>query len=127
MRKEALSSSRAPQPAGTYSQAIRWGPLLFTAGIGPVDPLTGRIVGTSIEEQTERVMQSLSLLLDDHGLTLDDALKVTVHLQNLARDFPGFDAVYRRFFSMPYPVRTTVGSQLNAILVEVDCICGYRT
>ncbi len=124
--KELKTSLRAPQPSGSYSQGIRWDNLLFTAGMGPTDPSTGRISGNSIEEQTEQVLLNLQALLEDQGLTLNDVLKATVHLSDL-NDFTGFDRVYRRFFSPPYPVRTTVGSQLMGILVEIDFVCAYKS
>lgn len=80
-------------------------------------------MGATIDVQTRRVLQSLHALLEDNGLSFNDVLKVTVHLQDLDRDFAGFDAVYREFFSPPYPVRTTVGSRLANILVEIDLMC----
>jgi reactive intermediate/imine deaminase len=124
--RRALRSTKAPGPKGAYSQAIQWGRLVFTAGLGPIHPETESVVGTTIEEQTRQVLKNLSGLLSDNGMTFNDVLKVTVHLQNLSRDFAGFDVSYREFFHEPYPVRTTVGSQLNGILVEIDLVCGMR-
>ena len=63
----------------------------------------------------------MQAVLAQHGATLDDALKVTVHLSDLA-NFDEFNTAYREFFSEPYPVRTTVGSQLANILVEIDLV-----
>lgn len=123
MEKSVKSSLRAAQPGGAYSQGIAWGGLFITAGMGPTDPITGEVVGATIDVQTRRVLQSLHALLEDNGLSFNDVLKVTVHLQDLDRDFAGFDAVYREFFSPPYPVRTTVGSRLANILVEIDLMC----
>ncbi|ASK66132.1 reactive intermediate/imine deaminase [Brachybacterium avium] len=122
--KEALRTDRAPQPAGPYSQAIVSGDLLFTAGFGPQDPATGEIPA-SVAEQTRQVLRNLQAVLAEHGATLDDALKTTVHLADLT-DFQEFNEAYREFFSAPFPARTTVGSQLAGILVEIDLVARVR-
>ena len=121
MRK-AVTSESAPPPGGSYSQAISTGALFFTAGMGPVDPATGLTVGESIEEQTAQVLDNLEAILAADGLSFADVVKVTTHLQELHRDFAGYDAVYRSRFVQPFPVRTTVGSQLMNILVEIDVV-----
>lgn len=118
--KQAIQTSDAPQPAGPYSQGIVSGDLLFTAGFGPQDPATGE-VPESVGEQTRQVLRNVAAVLAQHGATLDDALKTTVHLADLA-DFDEFNTAYREFFSEPFPVRTTVGSQLANILVEIDVV-----
>lgn len=118
--KEALRTDSAPQPAGPYSQAIVSGDLLFTAGFGPQDPATGE-VADSVAEQTRQVLRNLEAVLAERGATLDDALKATVHLADLA-DAPEFNEAYREFFTEPFPVRTTVGSELANILVEIDLV-----
>ncbi|MGZ0068115.1 RidA family protein [Microbacterium arborescens] len=118
--KKAIRTADAPQPAGPYSQGIVSGDLLFTAGFGPQDPVTGE-KPESVGDQTRQVLRNLQAVLAQHGATLDDALKVTVHLADLA-DFDEFNVAYREFFSEPFPVRTTVGSQLADILVEIDLV-----
>ncbi|MEI7778387.1 MAG: Rid family hydrolase [Actinomycetes bacterium] len=122
MGKIAIESVDAPKPGGAYSQGIVAGPLVFTAGMGPNDAASGSIVGTTIEAQTEKTLQNLEAILGCRGLGRDAVVKVTVHLQNLDRDFAGFDSAYRAFFREPFPVRTTVGSDLDGILIEIDCI-----
>lgn len=124
-RKEALRTADAPQPAGPYSQAIVSGDLLFTAGFGPQDPATGG-VAQSVGEQTRQVLRNLQAVLAERGATLDDALKTTVHLADLA-DFQEFNEAYREFFTEPFPVRTTVGSQLANILVEIDLVARLKS
>jgi len=119
--KEAVRTENAPRPAGAYSQGVAAAGLLFTAGFGPQDPVTGAVAGT-VEEQTAQVLRNVAAVLAARGLTTDDVLKVTVHLQHLRRDFAAYDAVYRQFFAEPYPVRTTVGSGLMDILVEIDVV-----
>ncbi|MGC4945680.1 RidA family protein [Streptomyces sp. DT224] len=123
--RRAVTTAGAPAPIGGYSQGIAAGPYLFTSGFGPQDPATGALADT-IEEQTRQVLANVSALLAADGLTLDDVVKATVHLQDVHRDFAGFDRVYREHFSAPRPVRTTVGSQLMGILVEIDVVALRR-
>lgn len=121
MAKQAVRTDSAPRPVGPYSQAVRSGDLVFVAGQGPLDPATGTVVGQSIEEQTARVMDNIKAILAAAGCAMDDVLKSTVHLANLA-DFSRFNAVYGSYFAEPFPARTTVGSTLPNILVEIDVV-----
>ena len=118
--KEAVRTSAAPRPAGPYSQAIRAGDLVFVAGQRPQDPVTGQMTD-GIGAQTGQVLQNVRSVLEAAGCTLADVVKVNVYLADL-RDFDTFNAVYREFFSEPYPARTTVGSALRGMLVEIDVI-----
>ena len=123
--KTAIVTTNAPQPAGPYSQGIVSGDLLYTAGFGPQDPANGNAVSPDVKEQTRQVLRNIQAVLAEHGAALDDVLKSTVHLADLA-DFAAFDEAYAEFFSEPYPVRTTVGSQLANILVEIDVVARVR-
>ncbi len=122
MAKYVIQTKKGAVPQGAYSQGWRAGDFIFVTGTGPVDA-AGKLVGESIEEQTEQVIHNLeSVLAADHA-TLADVVKVTVHLSDTAL-FARYNAVYARRFSAPYPVRTTVGSdlrQLPGMLIEVDC------
>jgi 2-iminobutanoate/2-iminopropanoate deaminase len=120
MTKSAIRTARAPQPAGPYSQGIIANGFLYTAGLGPQDPDTGE-VSDSVADQTRQALRNVSAVLAEHGLALDDCVKTTVHLADLA-DFTEFNGAYEEFFTEPYPVRTTVGSQLANILVEIDVV-----
>ena len=121
MTKTQVTTSGSPRPAGPYSQGIVAGGFLFTAGVGPQDPVTGeKAVG--VGDQTRQVLRSLSAVLEAAGATMDDVVKVTAHLQDLKSDFAEFNKAYSEFFTAPYPVRTTVGSTLNDILVEIDFV-----
>ena len=119
--KQAVRTNGAPRPAGAYSQGVAAAGLLFTAGFGPQDPVTGEVAAT-VEEQTAQVLRNVRAVLAARGLSMADVVKVTAHLQHLRRDFAAYDAVYRGFFTEPYPVRTTVGSDLMDILVEIDVV-----
>jgi 2-iminobutanoate/2-iminopropanoate deaminase len=122
-----ITTSDAPQPSGSYSQGVVANGFLYTAGFGPLDPASGSVVGDSIEEQTGLTLRNIGAVLREVGLDYSDVVKVTVHLQHLDRDFAGFDATYRRTFSAPLPVRTTVGSTLAGILVEIDVVAALRS
>lgn len=125
MSKKAIHTDRAPVPAGAYSQGVVAGGFLYTAGFGPQHPRTGA-VAPSVGEQTAQVLANVSAVLAEHELTLDDVIRATVHLENLRADFSEFDAVYEEHFTAPYPVRTTVGSNLANILVEIDVVAKLR-
>ena len=120
MAKTAVHTSNAPQPAGPYSQGIEANGFFYTAGFGPQDPATSAVADT-VAEQTRQVLRNVRAVLAERGLSMDDCVKTTVHLADLA-DFAEFNEAYAEFFSQPYPVRTTVGSQLANILVEIDVV-----
>ncbi|EFG65780.1 RidA family protein [Streptomyces sp. SPB074] len=126
--RRALRTDAAPPPAGAYSQGLAAGPYVYTSGLGPQDPASGE-VPEGIGAQTAQVLANLAAVLAADGLSLADVVKSTVHLQHLRRDFAGFDAAYRAAFAPaggPLPVRTTVGSDLMDILVEIDVVALRR-
>ncbi len=124
MPKYVIQTKRGAAPQGAYSQGWRAGDFIFVTGTGPVDAKTGKLSGESIEEQTDLVISNMeSVLAADHA-SLADVIKVTVHLSDSSL-FARYNAVYARRFSTPYPVRTTVGSDLRSLpgmLIEADCI-----
>lgn len=126
MPMRRLQVEGAPAPGGAYSQAIEANGFLYTAGFGPIDPQTGDIVGDEVGEQTRQVMRNIGAVLQAAGLGFDDVVKATVHLADVARDFAGFNAAYAEFFTDGFPVRTTVGSTLPRILVEIDVVAALR-
>nr|WP_317259504.1 Rid family hydrolase [Streptomyces sp. NEAU-383] len=125
-RRQVISTQAAPQPVGAYSQAIVAGGFLHTSGLGPHDPVTGRVAGRTIKEQTEQTMRNLAAVLNAHGLDFSDVVRATVHLQHLNRDFDEFNSVYERHLTPPYPVRTTVGADLANVLLEIDMMAVLR-
>jgi 2-iminobutanoate/2-iminopropanoate deaminase len=110
-----------PAPAGAYSPVRELGGTVWTAGFGPQDGVTG-VVPEGITAQTNQVLRNVRAALASRGLGLEDVVKVTTHLQHLKRDFAAYDAAYATWFAEPFPVRTTVGSDLMDILVEIDVI-----
>ncbi|WP_219464007.1 RidA family protein [Nonomuraea rhizosphaerae] len=121
MKKE-LRTTEGAAPVGAYSQGLVVGDFVYTSGMGPLHPETGEVVGDDVAAQTHQVMRNLGAILAAHGLGFDDVIKATVHLQHVKRDFAAYNEVYKSYFSRPFPVRTTVGSDLLDILVEIDFV-----
>ena len=124
MAKYEIQSTRGAPPQGAYSQGWRAGDFIFVTGTGPVDPVSGKLVGDTIEQQTEQTIDNLVAILEADGASLRDVVKVTVHLSDTSL-FARYNAVYAKRFTKPYPVRSTVGSDLGhspGMLIEVDCV-----
>jgi 2-iminobutanoate/2-iminopropanoate deaminase len=121
--QKKVTVADAPTPGGHYSQGIAAGPFVFVAGQGPLDVTTGA-VPEGITAQTNQVLRNLEVILRGAGCSLANVVKVTAHLADL-NDFDDFNAAYSQYFPEPFPVRTTVGSVLKGILVEIDVIA-YR-
>jgi 2-iminobutanoate/2-iminopropanoate deaminase len=122
--KYVIQSKRGAPPQGAYSQGWRAGDFIFVTGTGPIDPATGKLVGDTIEQQTAQTIDNMLSILEADGASLADVVKVTAHLSDTSL-FPRYNAVYAQRFSKPYPVRTTVGSDLGhapGMLVELDCV-----
>jgi 2-iminobutanoate/2-iminopropanoate deaminase len=121
--RTAIATDRAPAAIGPYSQAIRAGGLLFTAGQIPLDPATMKLVDGDVTAQTERVMANLQAVLEAAGTSFARVVKTTCFLANLD-DFAAFNAVYARAFGDAPPARSTVqAARLPAgALVEVECV-----
>lgn len=107
MHKEIIATDRAPAAIGPYSQGVKIGDFVFTAGQIALDPRTGKFVEGDITVQTEQVMQNLSAVLNAAGVRLENVVKTTVFLQDMA-DFASFNEVYGRFFAQNPPARSTV-------------------
>lgn len=121
MPKQLINVPNGPKPGGAYSPCLRAGDFIFVAGQGPTNPATGQLAGDTIEEQTAQVLENIKMLLEAAGASMADVVKSTVHLSDLSL-FPRYNEVYARYFPDPKPVRTTVGSQLLGILVEIDVV-----
>ena len=119
MRVDRLYSPKGPRPAGTYSQAVRAGNLLFIAGQGPLDSQTGEITGETLAEQCRVTLQNIQNIVEGHGGDMRNVVKVNVYLADMD-GFSEMDQVYKTFFGEYPPARTTVGVQMNDILIEVE-------
>ena len=105
--KKIVASAGAPRAIGPYSQAVIYNGLAYLSGQIPLDPATGQVVEGDIAAQTERVLENLKAVLDACGSSLDQVLKTTVFIKDMA-DFPRVNEVYARYFTVNPPARATV-------------------
>lgn len=118
----SIHTERAPEAIGPYSQAVVHSGLLFTSGQIAIRPESGQVEDSTIEGQTEQVMQNLGALLEAAGSAFDRVIKTTCFLSDMA-DFAAFNAAYERYF-VSRPARSCVAvKQLpKNVLVEVELI-----
>jgi 2-iminobutanoate/2-iminopropanoate deaminase len=126
MSKTVVATGKAPAAIGPYSQGIRAGNLVFTAGQIALDPETQQVVAPGITEQTERVLENLKAILEAAGSSLAQTVKATVFLKDF-NDFAAMNAVYAAYLAadgMTPPARSTVEvSRLpKDVLVEIDLV-----
>jgi 2-iminobutanoate/2-iminopropanoate deaminase len=121
--KEIIRTSKAPEPIGPYSQAIRANGFVFVSGQIPVRPDTGLVAEGGIEVQTHQVIRNLSAVLKAAGSGLNGVVKTTVFLSNLD-DFAKFNQIYGEYFSEAKPARATVQAARlpKEVLVEVEAV-----
>lgn len=121
--KKVVSTTEAPAAVGPYSQAIRVGPMLFTAGQIPLDPKSGNIVSEDVTEQTRQVLNNLTAVLKAEGMDFRNIVKTTVFMTNLG-DFAKMNDVYASYFEETPPARSTV--QVSALpkgaQVEIEVV-----
>ncbi len=117
-----VSTTDAPQAIGPYSQAVVYGNLLFTSGQIPLDPKTGVVVGTSIEEQALQVMKNLGAVMKAQNTDFKSTIKTTCFLADM-KDFAGFNKVYGEHFTNN-PARScfAVKELPKGVLCEVEAI-----
>ena len=117
-----IETSKAPGAIGPYSQGMVTGRLVFTSGQIPLDPATGAIVGSTIEEQAHRVCRNLQAVLTAAGSDLTKVLKTTCFLATM-EDFAAFNTVYAQYFTGK-PARSCVAVKTlpKNVLVEVECV-----
>jgi len=126
MKKRVLATDKAPAAIGPYSQGVRVGNLIFTAGQVALDPATQQVVAGGITEQTTQVMENLQAILEAGGSNLARVVKATVFLKNF-NDFAAMNAVFGAYLAADGeapPARTTVEvSRLpKDVLVEIELI-----
>lgn len=123
MQRIPIHSDQAPAAVGPYSQAIATDGLLFTSGMIPINPQTGKIAEADIETHAHQVFRNLQAVAEAAGTELSKALKVTVFLTNMA-DFQRVNGVYAQYFQQPYPARSAI--QVAALplgaAIEVEAV-----
>jgi 2-iminobutanoate/2-iminopropanoate deaminase len=126
MARSIITTDGAPAAIGPYAQGVRVGNLIFTAGQGGLDPVTGQVIPGGIKEQTERTIANLKAVLEAGGSSLGQVVKATVFLKDM-NDFAAMNAVYASFFesdSDTLPARTTVevARLPRNLLVEIEVV-----
>ncbi len=120
------NTDKAPAALGPYSQAVAVNGLLFTSGQIALDPATGEVVGTNVQEQAEQVMKNLGAVLEANGLTYTDAVKTTCFLADM-NDFAAFNEIYGKYFTAK-PARSCVAVKTlpKNVLCEVEVIAALK-
>ena len=124
MKKVIYNTPKAPPAAGPYSQAVRAGNLVYTAGQIALDPVTKVVIPEKdIRSQTRRVLLNIQAVLEASGTSLENAVRTTVFLKNMD-DFAEMNSVYGEFFTDNPPARSTVevARLPKDVMVEIDCI-----
>lgn len=118
-----ISTDDAPAAAGPYSQAIRAGELVFTAGQLGLDPASGELVGPGVAEQAERAIVNVAAVLTAAESGLDRLVKVTVFLAEIG-DWPAVNEVYARLIPEPFPARSAfaVKDLPKGARVEIEAV-----
>ena len=121
--KKVISTAKAPQAIGPYSQAIEAGDFIFVSGQIPLIPATGELVEGSVEVQTARVLENLKAILEAAGSSLESVVKTTVYITNMD-EFAKVNGIYGQYFQENPPARVCVEvSKLpKGALVEIDVI-----
>ena len=119
----AISTTNAPAAIGPYSQAIKVGELLFVSGQLPINPATGEFAQGGIKELTRQSLENMKAILATAGRTLDNVVKTTVFLADMA-DFAEMNEVYAEYFQAPFPARSAVAVKTlpKGARVEIECI-----
>ena len=123
MPRHAAASPRGPAALGPYSHAVWAGDLLYCSGQTPIDLATNKLIDGDVEAQTHRIFETVALILEDAGLTMDHVVKCNVYLTDMD-DFAAMNRAYGARFTAPYPARTTVAVKalpLNA-KVEIEVV-----
>ncbi len=128
MQKNIISTDKAPQAIGPYSQAVRFDNLLFVSGQIPIEPESGEIVKGDIKAQTMQILENLKCILTAGGSSLDNVLRTTIFLTNL-EDYADVNEIYADFFEKSMPARSTVQvSRLPMdVPIEIDAIACVNT
>lgn len=110
--KKCFCTEKGPKAVGPYSTAVITGDTVYLSGMIPLDPATNKIVEGGIEAQALRALENVKIVLEEMGLGMENAAKVTVYMTNL-KDFAAVNAIYKDWFGPDYPARSCV--QVSAL------------
>lgn len=123
MARKIIYTDDAPEPIGPYSQAIYINGMLFVSGQVPLDPFSGALINSGIEDETEQVMQNLKHILEASEMDFSNVVKCSIFLKDML-DFPKVNEVYGKYFKSNPPARETV--EVSALPknanIEISCI-----
>lgn len=123
---KAIHTDNAPAAIGPYSQAVRWGNVIYVSGQLPIDPATGAFAGEDIAPQPRQSLTNIRNILAAEGLEMSRVVKTTVMLKDIA-DFAAMNEVYAEFFAAPYPARAAyqVAALPKDARVEIECVAAF--
>ena len=120
-----VSTDKAPKAIGPYSQAIRYGDMLFVSGMIPIDPKTNELSKGDIEFQATLVLDNIKAVVEAAGFSMKNVLKAEVFMKDL-KDFGKYNAIYVKYFPQDPPARVTVQAAAlpRDVLIEISVTCG---
>lgn len=120
---QALTTDKAPAAIGPYSAGILAGDTVYVSGQLPIDPATGKFAGEDIATQTAQSLKNINAILEAAGMSLANAVKVSVYLRDI-NDFAAVNEVYGTFFKEPYPARCAfqVAALPKGARVEIEAV-----
>lgn len=123
LNTQVISTTKAPEAIGSYSQGMKVGNLIFTSGQIPLVPDTGELISQDVESQTKQALENLKNVLEAGGSDLEHVIKTTVYIQNM-KDFNQINNIYSTYFTNPFPARSCIEvSKLpKAALVEIEAV-----
>ena len=123
MSKTAITSPELTAPVGPFSQAIKVGGFIYFSGQVGQDPTTGKLMAGGLAAETERVFQNLSAVLKAADKSFDDVARAGVYLTSMS-DFVALNGIYAKYFSPPFPARTTIAVAALPLgaCVEIDLV-----
>ncbi|MBS5934855.1 MAG: RidA family protein [Clostridiales bacterium] len=121
--KTIISTDKAPQAIGPYSQAVEVNGMIYTSGMIPINPADGTLVTGAVEEQAEQALKNLKALIEESGSSMDKVIKTTVFIKDM-NDFAKINEVYARYFTDNYPSRSCVevARLPKDVLIEIEAI-----
>ena len=127
MTREYIHTKKAPSAIGAYSQAVKYGDMIFLSGQIPLDPDKMILVSDDIDMQIKQVFINLKYVLEASGSSLENILKLNVYLTNL-KNFSKVNEHMEIIFNKPYPARAAIG--INSLpkdsLIEIDAIASVK-
>lgn len=127
MSRQIVQTDQAPKAIGTYSQAVRVGDTVYLSGQIALDPRTGQMVQETFEAEVRRVLENLKAVASAAGGALDQVVKLSVFLTDMAQ-FPKVNEAMQQYFHEPYPARAAIGVAAlpRGARVEMECILSLK-